>query len=241
MDELLTEKALNQLLEKLRAAYGKNLKSVILYGSGATGETHGQFSDLNVLTVLEQVGVKELEASEGVFHWWREKGNPAPLLMSVEEVRGSTDCFPIEFHDIAERKKILHGDDVTAGLEIDDVFYRAQVEHELRAKLLRLRQKAAGVLKNKELLLRLMCDSVSTFCVLGRHALRLAGQPAPWVKRAIVEQLRASFGVEGQALDMLISLREGTARARGVDPGALFAQYLGEISALAAAVDRLER
>ncbi len=241
MDDLVMEKALNQLLEKLRGAYGKNLKSVILYGSGATGETHGSFSDLNVLTVLERLGVKELEASEAVFQWWREKGNPAPLLMSVEEVRGSTDCFPIEFHDIAERKKILHGEDVTAGLAIDDAFYRAQVEHELRAKLLRLRQKAAGVLKNKELLLRLMCDSVSTFCVLGRHALRLAGQPAPWGKRAIVEQMRASFGVGGQALDMLISLREGTARARGMDPGALFAQYLGEIAALAEAVDRLER
>lgn len=241
MDDLLTEKALNQLLDKLRAAYGKNLKSVILYGSGATGETHGTYSDLNVLTVLERLGVKELEASEAVFHWWRDKGNPAPLVMSLEEVRGSTDCFPIEFHDIAERKRILHGEDVTEGLEIDDAFYRAQVEHELRAKLLRLRQKAAGVLKNKDLLLRLMCDSVSTFCVLGRHALRLAGQPAPWTKRGIVEQLRAAFGVEGQALDMLISLREGSAQARGVDAVNLFAQYLGEISALAAAVDRLER
>lgn len=241
MDELLTNKALNQLLEKLRAAYGKNLKSVILYGSGATGETHGAYSDLNVLTVLERLGVKELEASEEVFQWWRGKGNPAPLLMSAEEVRGSTDCFPIEFHDIAERKRVLHGEDVTAGLVIDDAFYRAQVEHEMRAKLLRLRQKAAGVLKNRELLLRLMCDSVATFCVLGRHALRLAGHAAPWGKRAIVAELRAAFGVDGQAFDMLLSLREGTAKTRGVDAGALFAQYLGEISELAAAVDRLER
>lgn len=234
------EKALNALVGKLQAAYGKNLRSVILYGSGATGETHGAYSDLNVLAVVEQLGVKELEASEGVFHWWREKGNPAPVLMTVDEVKGSADCFPIEFHDIAERKKILFGEDVTAGLQIDDRYYRAQVEHEVRAKLLRLRQKAAGVMKNRELLLRLMCDSVSTFCVLGRHALRLAGQPAPWGKRAIVEQLRASFGVRGQALDMLIGLREGTVRARGVDAVALFAQYLGELSVLAAAVDRLD-
>lgn len=241
MDDLLMEKALKGLVEKLRGAHGKNLKSVLLYGSGATGETHGAYSDLNVLAVVEELGVRELEASEGVFQWWREKGNPAPVLMTVDEVKGSADCFPIEFHDIAERKKILYGTDVTEGLALDDRYYRAQVEHEVRAKLLRLRQKAAGVMKNRELLLRLMCDSVSTFCVLGRHALRLAGEPAPWGKRAIVEQMRASFGVRGQALDMLIGLREGTTRARGVDAGVLLAQYLGEIATLAAAVDRLER
>jgi predicted nucleotidyltransferase len=241
MDQLLTDKLLNQLVEKLRSAYGKGLRSVILYGSGATGETHGAFSDLNVLTVLDRLTPKELEASEGIFRWWREKGNPAPLLMTLEEIRGAADCFPIEFHDIAERKKVLHGDDVTEGLQIRDVHYRAQVEHELRAKLLRLRQKAAGVLRSKELLLRLMCDSASTFCVLGRHALRLAGQPAPWGKRAIVEQMRQSFGVEGQALDMLLSLREGSTRPRDVDAGPLFGQYLGEIEAMVAAVDRLER
>jgi hypothetical protein len=160
--------------------------------------------------------------------------------MTVDEVKGSADCFPIEFHDIAERKKILFGEDVTAGLEIDDRHYRAQVEHELRAKLLRLRQKAAGVMKNRELLLRLMCDSVATFCVLGRHVLRLAGQPAPWGKRAITAQLGLSFGVRVRALDMLLGLREGTTRARGVDAERLFAEYLGELSELAAAVDRLD-
>ena len=241
MEQILADKLLNQLVEKLRAAYGAGLKSVILYGSGATGETHGSFSDLNVFTVLDRLTPKELEASEGIFKWWREKGNPAPLLMSLDEVRGSTDCFPIEFHDISERTKILYGDDVTSGLEIDDVFYRAQVEHELRAKLIRLRQKAASVLRDKELLLRLMCDSVSTFCVLGRHALRLAGHPAPWGKSAIVQQMRESFGVQGQAFDMLIKLREGNARARDVDASSLFAEYLEEISAMAAAVDRLDR
>ncbi|MBI4892118.1 MAG: nucleotidyltransferase domain-containing protein [Acidobacteria bacterium] len=241
MDQMLTDKTLNQLLERLRSAYGKDLRSVILYGSGATGDLHGAFSDLNILTVLEKVTPKELEESEAIFKWWREKGNPAPLLMSVAEVQRSADCFPIEFHDISERKQVLHGDDPTAGLVIRDDFYRAQVEHELRAKLLRLRQKAAGVLRDKDLLLRLMCDSAATFCVLGRHALRLAGHSAPWSKSAIVAALQERFGVGGQALDMLIKLREGNARPRDVKAGELFAKYLGELTTLVDAVDSLER
>lgn len=235
------DRVLNQLVEKLQKAHPKGLRSVVLYGSGASGDVHGAYSDLNVMCVLDKIGAKELEDSEPVFKWWREKGNPAPLLMSRDEVLTSSDCFPIEYHDIAERHRVLHGEDVTADVEIDDSFYRAQVEHEMRAKLLRLRQKAAGVLSDKDLLLRLMADSVSTFCVLARHALRLSGHPAPWVKRDVVQQMRETFGVEGRAFDMLLSLREGEKKPRNLDPGTLFSTYLEEIAELVAVVDRLER
>jgi predicted nucleotidyltransferase len=241
MDDLLQDKLLNQLVEKLRQAFGARLISVVLYGSAAVGDTHGAYSDLNVLVLLDRVTAAELGASRTVFEWWRGKDNPAPMLMSVDEMRRSTDCFPIEFHDMVERRRVLFGEDVIATLELDDVFYRAQVEHDVRAKLLRLRQKAAGVLDDAELLRRLMCDSVATFCVLARHALRLAVGSAPHDKRAVVAQMKTQFGIEGRAFDMLLSLREGRVRARDVKPEPLFAVYLEEISALAAAVDRLER
>src|SRR5215217_371222 len=133
MDKLLTE-----LVDKLRTAAGERLISVVLYGSAATEAGKDQFSDFNVLCVLSQVTPQELADAEPVIRWWREKKNPAPLLLSEEEVRTSTDCFPIEFHDIKGRRKVLYGVDVVADLVIDYSFYRAQVEHELRAKLLRL-------------------------------------------------------------------------------------------------------
>jgi len=241
MDDLLQDKLLNQLVDKLRQALGAHLVSVVLYGSAAVGDTHGAYSDLNVLVLLDRVTPAELSASRAVFDWWRTKDNPAPMLMSVDEARRSTDCFAIEFHDIVERRRILYGEDVVASLELDNAFYRAQVEHDIRAKVLRLRQKAAGVLDDADLLRRLMCDSVGTFCVLARHGLALAGAPAPHDKRAIVAQMKNSFGIEGRAFDMLLSLREGRIRPRDVKPEPLFAAYLEEISALAAAVDRLER
>lgn len=236
----IMDKHLNELVSRLQAAYRQGLRSVVLYGSAAAGQWHGGYSDLNVLAVLDRITPGELERAEKVFHWWRAMGNPAPLLLSVEELRSSSDCFPIEFHDIAERRRILYGDDLTAGLAIDDKYYRAQVEHELRAKMIRLRQKAGGVLHDSRLLLRLMCDSVATFCVLGRHALRLAGHEAPWNKDAVVVKLREAFGIPGQAFDMLLKLRQGGARPRGVDARKLFALYLEEISMLADSVDRLE-
>ena len=235
------DKLLQQLVEKLKAAQGKSLVSVMLYGSAAGGDHHAAYSDLNVFCVLTAVTPKELAASEPIFHWWREQHNPAPLLMSVEEVRESTDCFPIEFMDMRERRRVLYGEDVVANLVIEEVFYRAQVEHDLMAKLLRLRQKAAGVLSDNELLLRLMADSVSTFCILGRHALRLAGVEAAWSKREIAAACVQHFGLTGQSFYSLLDLREDRAKARDIDAAGLFEKYLADIAALIEAVDRIER
>jgi hypothetical protein len=235
------EKQLSQLSERLTKAFGGNLVSLVLYGSAAASGHQQRFSDLNVFCVLGRLGPDELAAAEPVFSWWRSKGNPAPLLMSLDELNTATDCFPIEFHDMVERNRLLAGADVLSALEIHDHHYRAQVEHELRAKLLRLRQKAPGVLADRELLVRLMADSASTFLVLGRHALRLAGAPAPHAKREIAASLAEAFGFDPRAFYALLDFREGKPLARDVDPPALFARYLEEVNLLVAAVDRIER
>jgi len=235
------ERKLSQLVERLKGAYQDRLVSVILYGSAAGGDHHPRFSDLNVLGVLREITPRELAEAGPVLRWWREQGNPAPLLLSLEEVRHATDCFPIEFHDLKERRRVLYGEDVVAGLEIDECFYRAQVEHELRAKLLRLRQKAAGVLPDRELLRGVLADSVSTFCILFRHALRLAGYEAPFEKRAIVARAREKFGADVSAFDRLLDLREGKIRARELEPAALLAGYIRAVETVTAAVDALEK
>src|SRR5579862_4520659 len=146
------EQKLEDLVDRLKTAHQERLVSVILFGSAASGDHHGEFSDLNVLCVLTRVTPAELRDSEPIFKWWRD-GNPSPLLLSEEEVQTSTDCFPIEFHDMQERRQVLFGKDVIEGLPVDKIFYRAQIEMELRAKLLRLRQKAAGVITDKQALL----------------------------------------------------------------------------------------
>ena len=235
------EKLLSQLVEKLTKTFGDRLVSVILYGSAASQEVHQNFSDLNVFCVLSQLEPVELQDSEPVFRWWREHKNPAPLLMSGEEVRTSTDCFPIEFKDMLECRKVLYGQDVIAGLVIDESFYRAQVEYQLRSKLLRLRQKAAGVLFDKELLVRLMVDSVSTFLILGRHALLLQGADAPPNKRAVLAELGSRLGLHAGPFLTLLEIREGTRKPKEIDAMVVFAQYLKGVEALVAAVDRLEK
>jgi len=234
------EDKLANLVSRLQNAHPGKLVSVILYGSAAAGNHHAKFSDLNVMCVLTQVTPAELAASEPVFKWWRELGNPSPLLMSEMEVQSSTDCFPIEFHDMQERRRVLYGKDVIEGLVIDRSFYRAQVEFELRSKLLRLRQKAAAVLTDKPALLRLMIESASTFCVLGRHALLLSGVESGFRKHETVGKLREA-GLDSSALETLLDIRAEKKKPGEVEAGALFASYLTQIEGLVAHVDRLEK
>lgn len=234
------ESKLSDIVERLQKAHSERLISVILYGSAAGGDHHENFSDLNVLCVLTQVTPEDLAAAEPVMKWWRTQGNPAPLLMSEEEVRTSTDCFPIEFHDMQERRRVLFGKDVVESLVIDRSFYRAQVEHELRAKLLRLRQKGAGLLNDPKALLRLMAESVSTFLVLARHALLLSGASVDWKKREVARKLD-SIGVDSSAFVSLLDLREQHISELQLEPRALFGEYLQRIETLVAFVDRLEK
>ncbi len=235
------ENLLSQLLGKLTKTFGERLVSVVLYGSAAAGDHHEGYSDLNVLCVLNEVTVRELEQSDPVFRWWREKKNPAPLLLSEHEVRTSTDCFAIEFHDIKTHHRILQGKDVISNLVIDDSFYRAQVEHDLLAKLLRLRQKATSALSDKDVLRSLLADSVSTFCILFRHALILRGSAAGGRKREVIEQAREAFGIDPLPFTKLLDLREGRIKPRELEPAGLLDSYLKQISVVIDAVDRLEK
>jgi len=232
---------LNQLLEKLTKALGDRLVSVVLYGSAVTGDHHEGFSDLNVLCVLQQVTPAELADAEPVFRWWREKKNPAPLLLSEHEVQTCSDCFAIEFHDIKNQHRILQGKDVISNLLVDGSFYRAQVEHELRAKLLRLRQKAAGALSDPDVLRRMLADSLSTFSVLFRHALLLHGVAAHSKKREIIQQANETFGIDPLPFNQLLDLREERIKPRALEPVGLLGSYLKQIAIVIDAVDRLEK
>jgi hypothetical protein len=230
---------LEQLVPKLEIAFSGRLVSVVLYGSAAAPGQSDRFSDLNILCVLKEITPRELADGEPIMRWWKELGNPAPLLMSEEEVTNSADSFPIEFRDMQHRRRVLFGPDPIADLVVHNTQYRIQVEHELRSNLLRLRQQGATILSDSPALLTLCVDSVSTFCVLGRHALTLAGVTPAEDRRAVVRQIANEIPADMASFESLLDIRES--KKTGV-PGAteLFAQYLVSIGRLVVFVDGLK-
>lgn len=235
------EQKLSALIQRLQSALGTRLVSVILYGSAAEGDWQEEVSDLNVLCVLHQISADELAACQPIFHWWKEDGNLPPLLLTAEEVQASTDCFPMEFSDMREHRRVLYGIDVVNSLQIDRSFYRARLEYELRAKHIRLRQKAADVLPAPDKLLRLLTDSLSTFCVLGRHALILSGQEAHFKKAEILLALERVMGRQLQGSNEILAIRSATKQLSAANIKELFERYLEEMGSLVRFVDTLDK
>ena len=234
------EKLLDELVKRLRETYGDDLVSVVLYGSAVSGDYQKKYSDLNVLCTLRQVGVSELRRGEKAIAWWIKQKQPAPLLLSLEETKNSHDAFPIEFLDIQQSHRVLHGEDLVAGIQVDTRQHRRQVEHELRSDLLRLRERYLGLQQHKKEVTRLMVESLPTFATLARHALILAGVTAPARKREIFAAASSHFSIEAAPFLTVLGIREGTEKPPGNQVHDLFASYLEQISRLAVAVDQLE-
>jgi len=233
------ENLLKSLTEKVEKAFGSHLCSLVLYGSAARGEFDEGHSDLNLLLVLEKLDGAALEKAGPILMWWRELGQPMPLLFAAGELERSSDAFPIEISDLQACHRLLAGKEILQGLRVDAAHHRAQLEHELRSKLLRLRQKAVPILNDRKLLLRLMEDSVSTFLVLIRHALLLQGVEAPSKRRELLALAEGGGLMEARPFSALLDLREGKLSPKAVQPVQLFEDYLRQVQILIAAVDGL--
>jgi hypothetical protein len=232
MEALLTE-----LVGRLKAAALDNLKGVVLYGSGVTGEFHKGHSDLNVLCIVGRAGSEDLEKLHGAAEWWMRQGHPAPLVFTMEELRRSADIFAIELLDMKQHHRMLFGEDFFEGLEVPLWLHRIQVERELRAGWLRLRGAVLTSPQNKKAHLGIMLASVSTFCTLFRHALVALGQAMPANKREAVDGVAKLAGANASAFHAILNMREGK-RAGDVDVEEMLHGYMEFVEVVTNEVDR---
>lgn len=229
------------LLDDLKAAHGKNLASVILYGSAAAGDFIQQSSDYNLLIALRKITPKDLRNSQAVMREWTRLGYHVPVYFTVEELQTAADVFPIEFHNMEHARKVLYGTDVLANLEVSDEFLRHQVEYELRSKLIRLRRAYIPASASVAGLVELMAESVASFASLFRAVLILKGIEPPVKKHATVALTVQEFGLDGKPFEKIFNIRENNfaERLTEVSANELFGEYMEQIEAVIAAVDAL--
>ncbi|MDE3180183.1 MAG: nucleotidyltransferase domain-containing protein [Acidobacteriota bacterium] len=219
-----------ELVRKLTAAAAKNLQSVVLYGSAASGEFRPRHSDINILCLLRQINPEDLGKLNDAVKWWLKKGHPAPLVFTLEELRRSAGVYAIELTEIRSRRQILWGEDVFDSFDIPMGLYRAQVVRELRHNLLRLRQGYMIVAGKEKAVVALMAKSSSTFALLFRHALAAMGEAPPATKQDAVERIAALLGVPVTSFRDLFKVRSGAVRASTLDAELTFRDFLGAVS-----------
>ena len=236
---MVPEKQIDEFVSRLRQSAGENLRSVIRFGSAAAGEYHRDFSNINLLCIVGETSFPKLAALASDVAWWDKQKHRAPLLMTHEELRRSSDVFSIELLDMQQRHRVLFGEDVLSGLKIPMHLHRAQVEYELREKLILLRQNLLLVSANKKQLWDLLLRSVSAFATLFRHALIALGHPAPNSKREAIEKLMLQIKFDPSAFFQLLDIREHKAERTELDENDVANRYLDAIQKVTAAVDAM--
>ena len=215
------------------------MQSIVLYGSAATGEFQTDFSNLNLLCILRESSFSQLSAIAPVVEWWHRQKNPAPLIMTQEELEHSTDVFSIEFLDMQHHHRVLFGDEVLGPLQIPMHQHRTQLEYELREKLILLRQRLLEAGDNDRALWQLLLGSVSTFGTLFRHALLALGDAAPHSKREAIQLLATRIPFEPSAFLQLLDIRDHKADRKQFDAKDVFTRYLAAVQHVTTAVDTM--
>ena len=236
---MTNDQLLDGLVSRLTEALGGDLVSVVLYGSAVAGDYQAKVSDLNVLCVLTGIGADELRKVREPVRWWSKKKQPVPIFLSREEIQNAHDAFAIEFLDIRAAYRILHGEDVVADIVVGPEHHRHQVEHELRSRLLRLRERYVAAQEDRRELTRLLVESLPSFATLVRHALILNGDEPPVTKHEIFQRAAEQFSISAKPFEAILAFRAGAERLDGHDIHPIFGDYLSQITKTAEAVDKL--
>lgn len=234
---------LEEFIDDLRATHGKNLASVILYGSAAAGDFVARQSDYNLLIALQRITPKDLRNAQACMREWSKFGHSVPVYFTVSELQNAADVFPIEFHNMERARKVLYGTDVLADLNISDEYLRHQTEYELRSKLIKLRRSYISASASVEGLINLMAESLSSFAALFRAVLLIHSIEPPITKHEIVALTAEKLQIDAKAFVKILNIRENNFAGTldEISANQLFADYMEQIENVIEAVDRLEK
>jgi predicted nucleotidyltransferase len=210
-----------KLTEKLKKFYGANLQSVVLYGSAASGEYEGRYSDYNLLVVVDRWNFAAFKKSAPIIRKWVQAGNPPPLLFTWDRLKHSQDVFPIELLEMKERHRVLHGEDPFKNLEIATNNLRLELERELKSNLIKLRENFLLTADTPTQVHKLLIKSSNTFLILFRNVLRLHGvSPLP-SKKEIPQSLSQRFSLDSEVFNhiAMLKLRDKKALKENPDLG----------------------
>jgi hypothetical protein len=235
---MIPERQIEEFVLALRQSSGDNLLSVVLYGSAASGEFLAGHSDINLLCVLEKISFATIQALAPVMPDWLKHRHSPPMLLSNEELQRSADVFAIEFLDMKAHHKVLYGIDPLSRINVSMDRHRAQVEYELREKLIVLRQRLLQARDERQVWILLM-QSLPAFITLFRHALIALGGPAPKSRREVAATLQTRVSSDISVFSRMLDLRQESTPPDSIAGKDLATRYLAAIQQVISVVDKM--
>jgi predicted nucleotidyltransferase len=206
------QRAAEEVTAALRAAFGTQLRSVLLYGSTARGEHIEGLSDINLLVLLSSIEPAGLAAAAPTCRVELERHRAIPLLMNSAEWARAADAFAIELADMQDAHVVMAGEDPVVQLSLDMRAVRLQAEREIRGRLVRLHTAMLMMGDDAAQLGALLTAALPAFATYLRASLRLAGRPVPAAMPDVL-----SAGAELVGADVAPLLRVHEARVTGAE------------------------
>ena len=233
------KKILSAFLENLHNAYKDDLISVTLYGSAASGEFNATHSNVNLVIVLRDASLQALAKivptlSKGKFNFLNA------VFFTEDYITNSADVFPIEFLDIKENHKILHGKDIFKDLTIDIKNLRFQCEQELKSKIINMKRACLANINNRDLDKLLVKFFTSSLHIL-RNISRLKGGQSVYNKEDILKKIASEFNIDISNMKKILDAKNQGKRLSRKIAFELFGSFVSDLEKIADSVDGLSR
>ncbi len=226
-------------LRDLLALYPGQVGCAAIYGSGVGQNYVPNRSDINSVVILNEIGFDHLNRALKVIAGGIKKRIAAPLFLTQEHIMSSRDVFPVEFLDIKENHVVVFGEDIFASLDIPQNNLKLFCAHELKGKLIRIRQVYLERGLNAPMVEALLKGSLHALVPIFRNLVRLKNGGVQVDKTKIIEGLANAYQLDGRVFLDILKHRTHGLRIPPARSGELMSKYLVELEKLARAVDKI--
>ena len=158
-------------LQDLQHIFGERLHAVVAYGAPDA-------SPAPCLAIVQSISAGDLDECAGRVASWHRAGCATPLLLTKDEFAGSLDAFPIEYGEILETHRLVHGVNPFTGLTIRTEDLRRACETLVKSHLVHLRENYVECRGRQSEVGALIADAAPAFVLILRRLARLDGSPA---------------------------------------------------------------
>ncbi len=204
------EKYKNNIVNEIKTVFKDNLISLLLYGSYVRGGYIYKKSDINLLIVRGKRNNEELINLNNVFKKYNKKLNLAlPLVLTLDEIKTSTDVYPMEYIDIKDFHTVLFGEDVFKDIEIELKNLRLELENQVKSKLIHLRESFVNFYNRKNVLKIILLNTLSSIIVILKNILRLNNKETTNdIKQLLIFTLELT-GSKVHSIEKLVEYKKG--------------------------------
>jgi predicted nucleotidyltransferase len=206
-----------------RSAFDKDLRAVVLYGSGAEGKLRAT-SDVNLLLVLSAFEQQRADQLREPLRLAEASVRLRTMFLLESEIQAAMAAFAVKFADILRRRRVLYGDDPFAGINIERGDAIIRLKQTLLNLTLRLRESYVARSLREEQLVRLIADMAGPLRSCAAALLELEGRHVESAREAL-RQVAATLP-DGAARELeverLSEARQNGTLAHGVAAPTLF-------------------